>query len=185
MDVYEDPAAPVDARIQDLLRQMTVEEKTSQLATLYGYGRVLADSLPTARWKSEVWKDGIANIDEQLNGIGRGRRSAPELIYPFSNHAEAINRIQRWFVEETPVADKIAGADKHQDFVLDMQRQSLILLKNKDNVLPLDKGKIKKVLVTGPLTINWADRSIPSILEAWFPGPAARLWIFDCVKSFL
>ena len=48
-----------------------------------------------------VWKDGIANIDEQLNGIGGGRKRSPELIYPFSNHAEAINTIQRWFVEET------------------------------------------------------------------------------------
>lgn len=43
----------------------------------------------------------IANIDEQLNGIGSGRRRAPHLIYPFSNHARAINTTQRWFVEET------------------------------------------------------------------------------------
>ena len=100
-DVYEDPTQPIDKRIDDLLRQMTVEEKTCQMATLYGYGRILRDSLPTARWKSEVWKDGIANIDEQLNGIGGGRKRSPELIYPFSNHAEAINTIQRWFVEET------------------------------------------------------------------------------------
>lgn len=100
-DVYEDPTQPIDKRIDDLLQQMTVEEKTCQMATLYGYGRVLRDSLPTARWKSEVWKDGIANIDEQLNGIGGGRKRSPELIYPFSNHAEAINTIQRWFVEET------------------------------------------------------------------------------------
>ena len=100
-DVYEDPTQSIDKRIDDLLRQMTVEEKTCQMATLYGYGRVLRDSLPTARWKSEVWKDGIANIDEQLNGIGGGRKRSPELIYPFSNHVEAINTIQRWFVEET------------------------------------------------------------------------------------
>ena len=73
-DVYEDPTQPIDKRIDDLLRQMTVEEKTCQMATLYGYGRVLRDSLPKARWKSEVWKDGIANIDEQLNGIGGGRK---------------------------------------------------------------------------------------------------------------
>ena len=74
MDTYENPEAPVEARIQDLLDQMTVEEKTCQLATLYGSGRILQDSLPTARWKEEVWKDGIANIDEQLNGIGSVRK---------------------------------------------------------------------------------------------------------------
>ena len=101
MDTYENPEADIDARIQDLLNQMTVEEKTCQLATLYGSGRVLTDSLPTARWKEEIWKDGIANIDEQLNGVGSGRKRYPELIYPFSNHAKAINQIQQWFVEET------------------------------------------------------------------------------------
>jgi beta-glucosidase len=101
MDPYEDSTLPVDARVADLLSHMTLEEKTCQLATLYGYGRVLRDSLPTDGWKNEVWKDGIANIDEQLNGVGRGFRTARDLIVPFSRHAEAINTIQRWFVEQT------------------------------------------------------------------------------------
>lgn len=100
-DVYEDPNAPVEARVKNLLGQMTLEEKSCQMATLYGYGRVLKDSLPTPAWKESVWKDGIANIDEQLNGVGGGRKRSPHLIYPFSNHAKAINQIQRWFVEET------------------------------------------------------------------------------------
>lgn len=100
-DIYEDPGQSVDARVNNLLGQMTVEEKTCQLATLYGFGRVLKDSLPTEKWKREIWKDGIANIDEQLNGVGSGYKRAYNLIYPFSNHARAINKIQKWFVEET------------------------------------------------------------------------------------
>lgn len=100
-DVYEDPEAKTDDRIKDLLSQMTVEEKTCQMATLYGTGRVLLDPLPTERWKTEIWKDGIANIDEQLNGVGKAGKMYPEHMYPFSNHAEAINQIQKWFIEET------------------------------------------------------------------------------------
>lgn len=100
-DVYEDPKAPIEARVKNLLGQMTLEEKSCQMATLYGYGRVLKDSLPTPAWKEAVWKDGIANIDEQLNGVGGGSKRSPHLIYPFSNHVKAINQIQRWFVEET------------------------------------------------------------------------------------
>lgn len=100
-DVYEDPSQPVEKRVADLLSQMSVEEKSCQLATLYGYGRVLKDSLPTDGWKNEIWKDGIANIDEMLNGVGGKSRRVPDLLYPFSNHAEAINIVQRWFVEET------------------------------------------------------------------------------------
>ena len=100
-DIYEDPSQPVEKRVTDLLSQMSVEEKTCQLATLYGYGRVLKDSLPVAGWKNEIWKDGIANIDEMLNGVGKKSAQVPGLLYPFSNHAEAVNTVQRWFVEET------------------------------------------------------------------------------------
>jgi beta-glucosidase len=39
MDPYEDPSVQIDKRIDDLLSQMTLEEKTAQMATLYGYGR--------------------------------------------------------------------------------------------------------------------------------------------------
>ena len=66
-DIYEDPAQPIDKRVENLLSQMTLEEKSCQMATLYGYGRVLKDELPTAEWKNQVWKDGIANIDEDLS----------------------------------------------------------------------------------------------------------------------
>jgi beta-glucosidase len=38
MDVYENPSALIEDRIKDLLSQMTVEEKTCQLTTLYGSG---------------------------------------------------------------------------------------------------------------------------------------------------
>jgi len=100
-DVFEDPTQEIQKRVEDLLSQMTVNEKTCQLATLYGYGRVLKDSLPTANWKDEIWKDGIANIDEQLNGVGKGFKTNYNLIYPFSNHVVAKNKIQKWFVEET------------------------------------------------------------------------------------
>lgn len=37
MDVYENPDAPIEDRIEDLLSQMTLEEKTCQMVTLYGY----------------------------------------------------------------------------------------------------------------------------------------------------
>ena len=61
-DVYEDPSADIDARVEDLLSRMTLEEKTCQMVTLYGYGRVLADPLPTPEWKAKLWKDGIGAI---------------------------------------------------------------------------------------------------------------------------
>jgi len=102
MDVFEDPSQPIDKRVADLLSQMTVEEKTCQLATLYGYKRVLKEEMPADSWKNEVWKDGIANIDEELNNLASKTDMAPtQYSFPFSKHAMAINTIQKWFVEQT------------------------------------------------------------------------------------
>ena len=100
-DIFEDPTQPVDKRIADLLSQMTLDEKTCQTATLYGYGRVLKDELPTPAWKTEIWKDGIANIDEDLNSLAYNAKAKTQFSYPFSKHGWAINTVQKWFVEET------------------------------------------------------------------------------------
>src|SRR5438067_4600677 len=106
MDVYENPKAPIEKRIDDLLSQMTVDEKTCQTATLYGVGRgrtgaepPLKDELPTPDWKNRIWKDGIANIDEHLNGVGPNGKS----IYAtdIKKHVWAMNEVQRFFIEET------------------------------------------------------------------------------------
>lgn len=99
-DLYEDPKQPIERRIDDLLRQMTVEEKTCQTATLYGYPNVLKDRLPTLSWKNEIWKDGIANIDEQMNG-NFSQPKDPTYFWPPSSHAGAMNEIQRFFIEQT------------------------------------------------------------------------------------
>src|SRR5258706_3937234 len=99
MDVYENPAAPIERRVEDLLSQMNLAEKTCQTATLYGYKRVLQDELPTPNWKNEIWKDGIANIDEHLNGWGAGSKS--EYATDIRKHVWAMNETQRFFVEET------------------------------------------------------------------------------------
>jgi len=102
MDVFEDPSQPIDKRIADLLSQMTVDEKTCQLATLYGYKRVLKEEMPAESWKNEVWKDGVANIDEELNNLTSHTDAAPtQYSFPYSKHAAAINTIQKWFVEQT------------------------------------------------------------------------------------
>ena len=98
MDVYENPSASITDRVKDLLSQMTVEEKTCQMATLYGSGRVLKDAWPTPQWKQAIWKDGIANIDEQANGLGT---FGSQFSYPYSVSVNNRQTIQHWFVENT------------------------------------------------------------------------------------
>jgi len=102
-DPYEDPARDVEARITDLIQRMTLDEKTAQMATLYGFGRVLTDELPTPAWDTSLWKDGIGNIDEQLNGNTGTDKNLPDPKYdaPWPEHVRALNEIQRWFIERT------------------------------------------------------------------------------------
>ncbi len=102
-DIYEDPAAPIDDRIEDLLSQMNVDEKTCQMVTLYGYKRVLKDDLPTPEWKNQLWKDGIGAIDEHLNGFQQWGLPPSDnpYVWPASKHAWALNEVQRFFIEET------------------------------------------------------------------------------------
>ena len=95
-DPYENQALSTERRIDDLIGRMTLEEKSMQLATLYGYDAVLQDVLPQPDWQNEIWKDGIANIDEQHNGV-----RATEYAHPYPKHVRAIHETQRWFVEET------------------------------------------------------------------------------------
>jgi beta-glucosidase len=97
MDAFENPELEIEKRVDDLLSRMTMEEKTCQMATLYGFGAVCQDELPTEEWNTRVWKDGIANIDEHLNG----KWKKTQYSSPASKHVEALNEIQQFFVEET------------------------------------------------------------------------------------
>lgn len=103
MDVYEDPNAKLEDRIEDLLNQMNLEEKTNQMVTLYGYKRVLQDDLPNAEWKNKLWKDGMGAIDEHLNGFQQWGLPPSDnpFVWPASRHAWALNEVQRFFIEET------------------------------------------------------------------------------------
>ncbi len=122
-DVYEDPAAPIEARIADLLSQMTLEEKTCQMATLYGSGRVLKDAWPTAKWSEEIWKDGIGNIDEQANGLGK---FGSEISYPYANSVKNRHAVQRWFVEQTRLGIlSILRMREYADYVMTVRQCSL------------------------------------------------------------
>ena len=69
-----------------------------QLATLYGSGHVLLDEGPTEKWNQAIWKDGIANIDEQANGLGSFGTS---ISYPYVKSVKNRQTIQHWFVEKT------------------------------------------------------------------------------------
>lgn len=48
----------------------------------------------------------------------------------------------------------VLECDKHKDAALDMARKSIVLLKNEDDLLPLDMKSLKKIAVVGPNADN-------------------------------
>jgi beta-glucosidase len=113
-DIYEDPKQSVNARTADLLSKMTLEEKTCQMATLYGWRRILKDSLPTAEWKNAIWKDGIANIDEHLNGFAGFNKPAlqTDVVANMEKHVWGMNETQRFFIEQTRLGIPVDFTDE-------------------------------------------------------------------------
>ncbi|MDR0683048.1 MAG: hypothetical protein LBG15_14545 [Dysgonamonadaceae bacterium] len=88
----QERSGSLEDQVEDLISQMTLDEKTCQLATLYGSGKILQDALSADQWKSEIWKDGIANIDEQANGIGN---YAARLSWPWMASVDNRQNIQQ------------------------------------------------------------------------------------------
>jgi len=58
------------------------------------------------------------------------------------------------YVKDTKAADKIVHTPESMAMSLKMNRESMVLLKNEGNLLPLDLKKTPKILVTGPLAVE-------------------------------
>lgn len=97
-----------------------------------------------------------------------------ELVKEGKLSEERINQSVRKILEskfrlglfENPYVDatnvnKVLFNKEHQQTALELARQSIVLLKNEKNLLPLDSKKYKKILVTGPNANN------QSILGDW------------------
>lgn len=49
----------------------------------------------------------------------------------------------------TKISPDVIGSKKHQDLALEASRESMVLLKNENNILPLDVNALKKIAVVG------------------------------------
>ena len=98
--LYKNPAAPIPARVEDLLKRMTLEEKVAQIGTIWQNKDSLLDpdgSFDAAKATAQL-PYGIGQIARpsdlegtKLEGRGRNTRAATALI----------NAIQHWAVERT------------------------------------------------------------------------------------
>lgn len=55
--------------------------------------------------------------------------------------------------EHVPFNDipyELNDSDEHKDFAIEVSKKTMVLLKNEDNLLPLDRSKLKSIAVIGP-----------------------------------
>jgi beta-glucosidase len=101
----------------------------------------------------------IAEIDENLRGVYRvmiklGLLDPPEIV-PYSN-----------IKGTTPVWDN----EEHRALARRVTQESIVLLKNSQNLLPLDRSKLKSMAVIGPyadqVALDWYSGTPPYAISA-------------------
>lgn len=97
MELYKDPSQPVEARVEDLLARMTVEEKAAQLC-----GNLPAAFLRDGR----VDKDALRRLFP--HGHGRFTQYSLAGLTDPALIAHISNEVQRYFVEETRLGIPVA-----------------------------------------------------------------------------
>ena len=80
-------------------------------------------------------------------------------------------------VSWSEIPTSVINCQKHKDLSLEMARQSIVLLQNKDNILPLSKS-INKIAVIGP---NADD--IPMMWGNYNGTPNHTVTILDGIKG--
>lgn len=105
--VYRDPAAPVDARVRDLLSRMTPEEKVAQMIALWATKAEVMDGLEfDPRQASRSYPNGIGQISRASD-----KRGGPGVSAAAGGTAASwrtpgetvafVNAVQDWALEET------------------------------------------------------------------------------------
>lgn len=119
--------------------------------------------------KEAIYQSIMAGMDMHMHGINWDK-NVIELVnegrIPQSRIDESVRKILdikfRLGLFENPYSDEkttmnVRLSPEHRATALEAARNSIVLLKNKDNILPLSGDKYKKILVTG---INADDENI-------------------------
>jgi beta-glucosidase len=94
-----------------------------------------ADAFPSLRDQVQQGKVSQAMVDRAAGRVLRAKFVAGLFDDPFVDPA---------------YAEKITNSAEHQKLALQAAHESIVLLKNQNNLLPLDKAKYKRVAVIGP-----------------------------------
>jgi beta-glucosidase len=73
-------------------------------------------------------------------------------------------------------ADRVVGCDQHRELALQAARETITLLKNEDNLAPLDQSKLKTIAVIGP-------NAHRPLLGGYSGAPRHNVTVLDGIKA--
>ena len=103
MDIYENPTLDIESRVEDILSQMTLEEKVGQMLTSLGwhmYERVGDDVRLTKRLTEELDKYHIGSLWGFMRADPWTQRTLKTGLNP-TLAPKAVNKLQRYVIENT------------------------------------------------------------------------------------
>ena len=103
MDIYENPTLDIESRVEDILSQMTLEEKIGQMLTSLGwhmYERVGDDVRLTKRLTEELDKYHIGSLWGFMRADPWTQRTLKTGLNP-TLAPKAVNKLQRYVIEKT------------------------------------------------------------------------------------
>ena len=103
MDIYENPTLDIESRVEDILSQMTLEEKVGQMLTSLGwymYERVGDDVRLTKRLREELDKYHIGSLWGFMRADPWTQRTLRTGLNP-TLAPKAVNKLQRYVIENT------------------------------------------------------------------------------------
>lgn len=107
--IYKDAAQPVDARVEDLLKRMTLEEKFAQMIAIWGTKNKVQDARgvfdPAAASRNFPHGLGMLSRPSDKRGVARDTGAAGATADVVNREAEDtanyVNAAQKWAIERT------------------------------------------------------------------------------------
>jgi len=108
--------------------------------------------------------------------VKQGRISMQQIddaVLPILETKIRLGLFEHPYIDESKMA-QVFNAPEHQELARTAVQRSVVLLRNEQNALPLDKSRIKSIAVIGPLADAQAD-----LLDMWGdlnkPGPTVSI----------